>query len=245
VILWSDAPIDGKAVVKELVAARAHLRALLPRRVSRSRPATRPVDRPVALAVYAGAAVDRGLWDRVGRHYGGRFGPITTEGYSYRVFCATSFDTPERLRRRRAVLCHEFAHVWLYRNRGLRNDGNWLTEGLAGAVQLRLHPASGDRREFARWLDAGRMLPLKRLMDRDRIAPKDHWQAATLAEHLIATHRDSLPAVVAAFNQRRSAHAIVTGTLKTDFLSLRRRWADHVERQGARSPATTPSVRPK
>ena len=233
VVLWSDAPIDGQAVVTELVTARQYLAALLPRPLSRSRPATQPTARPVALAVYARSDDYRKLWRRVGEHYGGLLPAITTEGYSYRVFCATSFDGPKRFAARGAVLCHEFAHVWLYTHRGLANDGNWLTEGLAGAVQLRLHPASGDRRQFARWLAAGRMLPLKRLMDLKRIAPKDYWQAATLIEYLAETHGEKLPAVVAAFNKGRSANAIVTEVLATDFVSLTRGWAGYVKRQAA------------
>jgi len=244
IVLWSDAPIDGQGLLKELAAAGAQLQALLPRANADSRPSTRPAEEAVALAVYARAADYRRLWRRVGEHYGGVLPPITTQGYSCRVFCATSFDAPEQFAARRSVLCHEFAHVWLYRHRGLRNDGNWLTEGLAGAVQLKGHPASGDRREFARWLTDGRMLPLKRLMDLDRIEPKDYWQAITLVEHLAATRPQDLPAVVAAFNQRRSANAIVTDVLKTDFLSLQRGWTDHVKRQGAPPPPSTAPFSP-
>ena len=37
----------------------------------------------------------------------------------------------------------------LYQNAHLANDGNWLTEGVASLVQMRLYPASADRRQWA------------------------------------------------------------------------------------------------
>ena len=228
IVLWTDAPGDGKGLLGHLEAVERHLRSVLP--------TTRPASRPVALAVYARRGDYLDLWRRVGAHYHGRFGRIETDGYSYRVFCATSYDTPKRFQPRRSVLCHEFTHVWLYQRLGLRNDGNWLTEGIANAVQLHFFPEAGDRRDFARWLDTGRMLPLKRLMDQPRIEPKDYWQAATLVELLARRHRRRLPEVVAAFNRRRSAYRIVTEVLQTDFASLGRQWADDVHAAAAAAP---------
>ena len=195
--------------------------------------------RPVALAVYRTRRDYLRLWKRVGSHYGGRFAAIATEGYSYRVFCATSYDSPEKFRKRRPVICHEFAHVWLYQNCRLRNDGNWLTEALANAAQLHFFPDSGNRADFLRWMDAGKMIPIKRLMNLPRIAPKDYWQAATLGELLLLRHRDKLPAVIRAFNRGDSAYAIVSKVLKTDLPTFERQWADHV-RRSARRPTTRP-----
>jgi len=236
IVLWTDAAIDGRKLLAEVLAAKGFLEGLLPpgRPASGSAPATRPADRPVALAVYARRRQYLALWRRVGAYYGGSFAPVATEGYSYRVFCATYYDTAEAFAARPPVLCHEFAHVWLYQRHGLRNDGNWLTEGIANAVQLRFFPDSANRRDFARWLAEGRMLPLKRLMDMERIAVKDYWQAATLAELLMLRYRRQLPAVIAAFNSGKSAYAIVTGALGTDFPALQKQWAEHV-RAGAKS----------
>lgn len=236
VVLWTDAPVDGPKIVARLQAVEAYLQARLPpappRPPSASRPArparAPPKRRPVAVAIYHKAADYRALWRRVGACYRGAFAPVGTEGYSYRVFCATSYDDPGQFARRRSVVSHEFAHVWLYLNRGLRNDGNWLTEGLATAVQLHFFPDSGRRGDFARWMHAGKMLPLKRLMDLPRIEPKDYWQAGTLVELLTARHAEKLPAVVAAFNKGASAFAIVTEVLGTDFATLQKHWAEHV-----------------
>ncbi len=230
-ILWTDSPVDGSGLLKDTAEAEAFLTELLPPAATTT--ATAPAARPVALAVYSAEADYRALWRRVGEHYGGAFGRIRTEGYSYRVFCATYYGDAAAFPARRPVLCHEFAHVWLHQRHGLANDGNWLTEGLANAVQLRLFPDSGDRGDFARWLAAGRMLPLKRLMDQKRIAPKDYWQAATLVELLAARHRRKLPAVVRAFNRGRSAYAIVSQVLETDFLTLEKHWAEHVRATAA------------
>ena len=241
VVLWTDAPLDGKGVLAEVTAATEMLEELLPDPSAApaarpaplaTAPAEAPKPRPVALAVYARRDDYLALWTRVGEHYGGQFAAITTEGYSYRVFCATSYDSAEAFAARRSVLCHEMAHVWLYQRWGLANDSGWLTEGLATAVQLRLHPRAGDRRQFAEWMEAGHMLPLKRLMDQARIEPKDYWQAATLTELLVARHRDKLPEVVRAVREGRSAYRIVTDVLGTDFLTFGRQWAEHV-RTGA------------
>jgi len=221
VVLWTDAPVDGAVLLGDMRAAEAFLSDVLPP------PASRPAaggaaTRPVALAVYARRSDYQALWQRVGRHYGGRFGRIETEGYSYRVCCATYRGSATSFAARRPVLCHEFAHVWLYQRHGLAN-----------AVQLRLFPDSGDRGDFARWMEEGRMLPLKRLMDGGRVRPKDYWQAATLAEVLIADYRRRLPAVLAAYNRGDSTYLIVSEALGTDFAALTRRWAAHV-RSGAR-----------
>ena len=234
IVLLTDADIDGKAVLARLSAVEHFLKRLLPAPcpASASRPSrpARSTARPVVLALYRRRDDYLALWRRVEAHYKGRLGDVATEGFSYRVFAATSCGGNRICRRHEAVLCHEFAHLWLYQRRGLRNDGNWLTEGLANAVQLHFFPESGDRRAFVRWLDAGRMLPLKRLMDLERIAPKDYWQAATLVELLAARYRAEFPAVLRAFNEGRSAYAIVSGVLKTDFVTLQGQWADYVRR---------------
>jgi len=241
VVVWTDAPVKGKELLRDLQAVGKYLQQIAPRPSSSTAPSARP-PRPVAIAIYNKPADYHKLWQRVGAHYNGRFGKVVTEGYSYRVFCATSYGSAEAFARRRGVVAHEFAHVWLYQNRRLANDGNWLTEGIANAVQLRIAPDSGNRADFARWMERGRMLPLKRLMDQPRIAPKDYWQAATLIETLLdrpASAPNPLPAVIAAYNRGDSAYAIVTKTLGTDFAALQSRWTDHVRRRGK-----VPSSRP-
>ncbi len=240
IVLWTDAPIDGREVIARLEAAREYLQsAMEPRRPATARPC-----RPVGVAVYNRTEDYLALWPRVGAHYRGTFGTIRTDGYSCRVFCATSFGSAEEFRRRRPVICHEFAHVWLYQRYGLANDGNWLTEGLANAVQLRIFPDCGDRGDFVRWMEWGRMVPLKRLMDMKRIAPKDYWQAATLVEMLLVRYPDRVPAVVAAYSKGASGYAIAAGVLKTDFHTLTKQWAEHVRlsaRKAETSPATAPT----
>jgi hypothetical protein len=240
-ILWTDAPVNGRELLAHLRKVRGYLRSA----VATTRPTTASMPagkgpRPVALAIYKTRRDYLRLWKRVGSHYGGRFGAITTEGYSYRVFCATSYDSPKQFRARRPIICHEFAHVWLYQNFRLRNDGNWLTEGLANAAQLHFFPSSGNRADFLRWMEAGKMIPIKRLMSLPRIAPKDYWQAATLAEVLLLRCREKLPAVIRAFNRGDSAYAIVSKVLKTDLVTFERQWADHV-RSSARRATSRPA----
>jgi hypothetical protein len=234
IVIWTDAPLDGPALLSHLRQVNAYLESILPPpQVPASKRAGGTAStRPVALAVYRTPEDYQALWRRVEKYYGGSLPPVTTEGFSCRVFCATSYESAEAFARRRSLLCHEFAHVWLYQNRSLRNDGNWLTEGLGTAVQLKFFPASGDRKDFAAWLESGRMLPLKRMLDLERIAPKDYWQAGTLVELLIARYRDRLPAVVSAFNEGASPQRIVTDVLQTDMGALQRQWAEHVADRG-------------
>ena len=103
---------------------------------------------------------------------------------------------------------------------------------------LHFFPESGDRGDFARCMQAGRTLPLKRLMDLPRIAPKDYWQAGTLVELLMDRYAEKFPAVLAAFNAKASAFAIVTKTLGADLTTLTEEWADSV--RSAASATTRP-----
>lgn len=240
IAIWTDAPVDGDELLAHLAKVEQYLAGIFPAPTAASAPAgpasapaARGPVRPVALAVYDRPPDYQALWRRVGEYYAGVLPEVVTAGYSYRVFCAASFESKEKFAQRRPVLCHEFAHVWLYQNAGLRNDGNWLTEGLGTAVQLKFFPASGDRKEFARYLEAGQLLPLKRLMDSERVATKDYWQAGTLVELLIQRHGDRLPGVVAAFNKGASAYAIVKDALDMDFDTLQKQWAEYV-RAGAK-----------
>jgi len=244
VVLWTDSKDVGGGLLPKIVTARRYLESLLPARTPASAPASAPADQPVSLAIYATEEDYQALWKRVGQLYGGWFGEITTDGYSYRRFCATYYGSQAGFAERRAVLCHEFAHVWLYQNRALANDGNWLTEGLATAAQLRLFPEAAYRLSYARWMETGRMLPLKRLMDQSRLATKDYWQAATLMETIIAHHPGKLPAVVTARNEGRSAYYIVSRVLKTDFPTLSKRWAAHVRSAGKDAPGESPTTAP-
>jgi len=245
-ILWTDAPVDGTAIVKHLAAVGKYLRERIPPAPADG--TTQPAQSqppPIVLAVYAKRSDYHALWRRVAAYYGGRFGKIATEGFSYRVFFATSYDSPEQFKLRRPVISHEFAHVWLYRRRGLRNDGNWLTEGVATAVQMHFWPESANRHHFARWLDSGRMLPLKRLMDLPRIPPKHYWQAGTLVELILRRYPEKLPAVIAAFNAGASAYSIVANVLQTDFPSLERLWSNYVRSAASESNSSgIPAKRP-
>jgi hypothetical protein len=241
ITVLSGAPISSD-IIDHLADVRKHLESVLPitAPASARTPTSGPTGnggatRPVIVAIYDKHDEFQALWRRVGDFYGGSFGQVATDGFSYRVFCATWYGTEKEFARRQAVLCHEFAHVWLYQNRGLANNGNWLTEGIATAVQLKFFPQSGNRKDFAQWLQAGQMLPLKRLMDLERISPKDYWQAGTLVELLIQKYPGKLPEVMSAFNSGQSANAIVTKVLQTDFAKLQSQWADHV-RAGRQVP---------
>jgi hypothetical protein len=173
--------------------------------------------------LYARQEEFKSLWRRVGEYYAGRFFGVTAGGYSYRVFCAAYADARDPT----AIppeLCHEITHVWLWQRAALPNDGNWLSEGLAMAVQARFFPASINRAEWAARVAAGRYLPLKRLMTTQPIAPENYWQACTLAETLLAQHPKDCPNLVRAVAEGRGPQHVVTEVLRTDWLGLERRW---------------------
>lgn len=255
-VLWTDAPLEATRAREQLDATMAVLRALplepvpIPRPVPltpepmayavwtawlAAAPAPRP--RPIGLALYAAQGPYRDLWYRAGVYYGGRIvGADDAGGYSYRVFCATYLDdaAPDALP---PELYHELAHVWLWQHVGLPNDGNWLAEGLATCVQERLAPDPAAPADAAERLRTGRFLPLSRLLAQRRVPPDRYWQVRALAETLLAEYPDRLPAVVRAVREGRGAHAIVTDTLGTDWLTLERQW-----RQAVAAAATEPAA---
>jgi hypothetical protein len=196
--------------------------------------------RPLALAVYARKQDYQELWQRVGRLYNGEFGQIRTAGYSYGLFCATSYAGGDPADAR-AVLAHEMAHLYLHQNLGLPNDGNWLTEGIAAAVQLRLFPQAGDRAQFARMAQEGRMLPLKRLMDLPNIQSENYWQAATLVETICRHYPGRLPAVISAWNDKLPPLRMVQEVLGGDMEGLTRQWQQDLQPTGL--PVSSPPRR--
>jgi len=201
-----------------------------------SRPTTQPKPRPVVAALYADQEQFKALWHRVGVLYGGRFfGVAAAGGYSYRPFCATYVDAkaPGSIP---SELSHELAHVWLWRRAGVPNNGNWLSEGLATAIQAKLHTDTDARRQWAERIAVGRYLPLQRLMTDTPVEPHRYWQTCLLAEVLLADHRDALPDVIKAIAAGRSANHIVTKVLETNWLALERSW----KAQAAPPPTTKP-----
>ncbi len=237
VVRAGDLTVVTDAATCEEAALRDHLAALEriltglplgPATQPASQPATRPSAPTVTAALYARRESFRALWHRVGVYYDGQFvGIADAGGYSYRPFCATFLDAAAP----RAIppeLSHEIAHVWLWSRAGLPNDGNWLAEGLATAIQLRLSPAPDQRRAWAERVRTGRFVPLKRLMTTAPLDARHYWQAATLVETLLAHHGDRLGALIQAVADGREAHAIVTEVLATTWLTLDRRWRAHV-----------------
>lgn len=255
-VLWTDVPLEAARSRERLDAAMAVLRALplqplpLPLPVplapeptayaawtARLAATPAPQPRPIGLALYAAQGPYRDLWYRVGVYYGGRIvGADDAGGYSYRVFCASYADdaAPGALP---AELYHELTHVWLWQHIGLPNDGNWLAEGLAACVQERLAPDPTAPADAAERVRTGRFLPLPRLLAQQPVPPDRYWQVRALAETLLAEYPDRLPAVVRAVREGRSAHAIVTDTLGTDWLTLERQW-----RQAVAAAATEPAA---
>lgn len=245
IILVTDAKPDQAPLLNKLSAAGRLLAAWTAPAQASSRlaapasrptapvPASRPAGpRPVCLALYKDAPGYERLWIRVLAYYGGgQFATIGPEGFSYRCFCASyvSATAPPLLE---GLLVHEFTHVWLYQNARLPNNGNWLTEGIASAMQMRAAPASANRAEFAQWVAEKRYVPLKRVMDQEHLDGKDYWQAAALAE-MLAQRRGVLAKVIAAQREGMSSQRIVADVLRTDWTELTRQWESSVRSHAA------------
>ena len=247
IVIWTDADdLDGKGLLEHLQAVRKYLAETTLADTERtdassSLPVPSAPARPVAIAIYQEQKDYQALWQRVGEYYGGQFDQVVTQGFSYRVFCATSFGDKDQFQRRLPVICHEFTHVWLFQRLGLANDANWLTEGIASAVQLRFFPQAGDRQAYAQRVREGRYVPLKRLLEQQRAAPAQYWQAASLVEMILKDRLAALPQLIAAQAQGKSASAMLRETLDVDFLGLERRWTAYMMASAASQPTSAPS----
>jgi hypothetical protein len=251
IIIWTDADgLDGEGLLEHLQAVRKYLEGITLTGAEHGRASSNvaaPSERasaparPVAIAIYQDQTDYQALWRRVGEHYGGQFDRIVTQGFSYRVFCASSFGDKDQFQRRLPVICHEFTHVWLFQRLGLSNDANWLTEGIASAVQLHFFPQAGDRQADAQRVREGRYVPLKRLLEQQRTAPAQYWQAASLVEMILKDRPTALPRLIAAQAQGKDTAARLRETLEVDFPGLEKRWAAYVIASATSQPTSTPS----
>jgi len=84
---------------------------------------------------------------RLGEHFGATVTAPKADGYSIFGMGMSSFDANQGWDR--PVLVHEGLHGAIHRLLGVANNSNWVQEGLAAAVQVRLHPSSMDRKKLA------------------------------------------------------------------------------------------------
>ncbi len=151
----------------------------------------------------------------------------TSNGLTFGVISCSSWD--ERQGTIRSVYTHEFVHGLLTSRGGLGNHGEWLQEGLASWVQLRVHPQVNLGEIVTKGLaNPAWHLPLPELTSGKKIPTDRYWQAATLVEclmkHELFAPRfpELLKAIRASGSSNLEPH--LAGILKTDWDRLTGDW---------------------
>jgi hypothetical protein len=136
----------------------------------------------------------------------------------------------------RPVFVHEATHALAERLTTVRSNGNWVQEGLASAVQVRLHPTSMKvdlKAAFAGLADGkGPFVAWSELFTEKRPPLSRYAQLSTIFEFLAEKHGPRLPAVWEALRQVErplneagsAAVATALGTTATDLEASWREW---------------------
>jgi hypothetical protein len=163
-----------------------------------------PKELPDKAAIYVAATRD-GYVELVRRHMKHFLASTrdpASDGFTILRRAFSSYDAKKGWDR--PVYVHEATHAALAEALGIASDGNWVQEGMATAVQLRLHPSSARlnrARAFAARAagEKGPFLPWLDLLSEERPAIPRYAQLSTIFEFLADQHADRLPAIWAAF----------------------------------------------
>jgi hypothetical protein len=111
-----------------------------------------------------------------------------TAGFTVEGLCTSSWDA--QYGTLRPVYTHEFVHGYLARTLPLATHEDWLHEGLASRIQLKIHPQTNLSEMVRDGLSTPRLhAPLRQLCDGRRIATNRYWQAATICQMLMTDER--------------------------------------------------------
>ncbi len=190
-IVLTDVPGINAASVKPLLKrlesglTLLHERYRVPRRMLGRAP----------LCIFARKEDYVAFFARLGKHFGVGLAPPSADGYSALGYGASTWDPKQGLDR--PVFVHEAMHAALEQLLHLASDGNWIQEGLANAVQARLHLEStkADRSDlFARRARGESVFqPLGVLLAMRRPGTQRYLQLATFLEFLADKYAAQLP----------------------------------------------------
>lgn len=139
--------------------------------------------RPPTLIVFAEAEAYRKFVPRYADLLGAEALPPKADGFTFQGIATSSWL--EKYGALRPVYTHEYIHALLEVRGRLPNRLEWLQEGMATAVQQRLHPQADFRRiVLAGAADASLRPPLGKLCDGSAIPGDRYWQAGTVVEML-------------------------------------------------------------
>jgi hypothetical protein len=140
---------------------------------------------------------------RLGEHFGASIAPPTADGFTILRLPLSSYDAAKGWDR--PVFVHEAVHGALCAMLGFASDGNWIQEGVASAVQARLHPSSVKNVDFAgAFAGKRKFLPWSQLFEKPAPAMSAYAQLLTILEFLADEHADRLPEVWKAITELES-----------------------------------------
>jgi hypothetical protein len=142
----------------------------------------------VPLHVFRTKAEYQAFVARMAEHFGANVAAPEHDGFT--VFGVPSSTWDAKQGWDRPVYVHEAVHGLVYRLAAISANGNWLQEGLASAVQTRIHPKSmpaGDILKAFQRLEAGEKGPFvawKEVLFERRPSVKAYAQLASICEFL-------------------------------------------------------------
>lgn len=246
-LLGTDLPDAVDEAALEVLAARFRpidpwLRRLFGDAV---RPAE--LDRPIPFLVFASPERRAAFFVALGKAWNVGISPSRAGGYTVQDIATSDWIPAKGVDR--PVYVHEAVHAIAARllrvNPGVGSHG-WLQEGLANYLQLALHPASMDPKEYAREFSQpiqatgrGWFRPLSMLLAK-RVETSDYPQLASLAGYLIERQAGWLPALARGVADGKPLPTILHG-LGTDIDALEAGWfAWGKERHAGPRPADAP-----
>lgn len=166
---------------------------------------------------------------RLGEHFGATVGAPKADGFSVFGMGMGWFDPKQGWDR--PVFVHEALHGAVHRLLGVASNGNWIQEGLAAAVQSRLHPASLDRSKLAASFAkrGGWLVPWEKAFAEPRAPLGRYPQLLSVMDFLAEEHREGLAKAWDAVRALKkplneTAPAAIAAALGTDAATLEERW---------------------
>jgi len=170
---------------------------------------------------------------RLGTHFGIGITPPRAAGLAALDVAASSWSAEHGWDR--PTFVHEATHAAIRQLLGVTSSGNWLQEGLANAVQLRLYPGSAATVDFVGLFEAraegkGLFVPFAELFAKSGAPSKRYTQYISIMDFLADQHTTSLPAIWKAVRGLRGrVHKVAADAIAvavgTDLATLEADWA--------------------
>jgi hypothetical protein len=192
-------------------------------------------DERVPLHVFRTKAEYQAFVARLAEHYGASV--PTPEGDGYTVFGVPASFWDAKQGWDRPVYVHEAVHGLVHRLASVASNGNWLQEGLASAVQIRVHPKSAASVDYAKAFqrlaagEKGPFVPWKDVLFERRPKTSSYAQLASVCEFLAErAGKDLTKAWWALAESQKPLHeggiAVVATALGTKVEDLEKEWVE-------------------